>query len=145
MAPTIADYAGFEAPAQWQGRSLWPVLEADDAAWRDAIFFDHGLYTAQRALRTERWKLIQTSHAGMWDGVVPETQLYDMDADPWEQTNLAEDRPKVVSRLDDRLQALVEDHRGEHPDTLDSVAERGPAGYLAFREAYDGVSTPGGQ
>jgi arylsulfatase A-like enzyme len=140
MAPTIADYAGFEAPERWQGRSLWPVLEASDADWRDAIFFDHGLYTAQRALRTDRWKLIETSHPGMWDGVLPETQLYDMEEDPWEQTNLAADRPEVVSRLRDRLTERVEEYQSEYGDTLNAVAERGPTGYRAFRDDFDGVA-----
>ncbi|MFC7249195.1 sulfatase [Halomicroarcula sp. GCM10025324] len=143
MAPTVAEFAGLEAPARWQGRSLCPVIESGDVDWRDAVFVDHGLYTAQRALRTDQWKLIRTYHAGMWDDAIPELQLYDMETDPWEQTNLAEENPEVVSRLESRLATLVESRQGPYRDALREVAERGPAGYRAFQEDFNGVSTSG--
>ena len=142
MAPTLADYAGFEAPARWQGVSLRPVLESAEESWRDAIFVDHGLYTAQRALRTDQWKLIKTAHPGMWDGVIPETQLYDLEADPWEQSDRAEANPDVVSRLEDQLTSLVEEYQQNGQDTLETVATNGPSGYLAFRDEFEGVARP---
>jgi arylsulfatase A-like enzyme len=139
IAPTLADFAGFDAPGEWQGESLRPIVESADAQWRDAIFFDHGLYTAQRALRTDRWKLIKTYHPGMWDSIVPEIQLYDIREDPWEQSDLADEKPEVVARLEDRLAALVERGQGSGPDSLREVASEGPAGYHAFRDDFEGV------
>jgi len=143
MAPTVATYAGFDAPDRWQGESLRPVLESQNEPWRDAIFFDHGLYTAQRAVRTDDWKLIETYHAGMWGDAVPETQLYNLEDDPWEQSDVAEANPAVVSRLEDRLTSLVEDHQQNGKDALQQVATNGPSGYLAFRDEFDGLSTTG--
>ncbi|WP_255475238.1 sulfatase [Halapricum sp. CBA1109] len=62
IAPTVADYAGLARPAAWQGRSLEPLVAGDDPEWRERVVLDHGLYTAQRAVRTERWKFVRTYH-----------------------------------------------------------------------------------
>jgi arylsulfatase A-like enzyme len=128
MAPTIADYAGLDAPDAWQGRSLRPVLEDPGADWRDRIVVDHGLYTAQRAVRTDRWKFIRTYNPGMWSGVTPDRQLFDMHADPWEQTDVSEDNPGVVADLEAEMLAWAEEHRSEHEDSLRRTAREGPAG-----------------
>ena len=139
MAPTLAAYTGLEIPARWQGDSVRPLLELADEPWRNAIVFDHGLYTAQRAIRTDPWKLVKTYHAGMWKSIVPETQLFDMNADPWEQLDLSETNPDVVSRLEDQLTDWVGEHQESDRDALQTVSKRGPAGYRTFHDGFDGV------
>ena len=138
VAPTLADYAGLEPPGQWQGRSLKPVIEGPvtNDEWRDAVVFDHGLYAAQRAIRTDRWKFIRTYHPGVWADVVPERALYDMSADPWEQENVLETHPEVAAELEDRMAAWVERHRGEDEDPIREVARNGPPAYLAGEEYW---------
>ena len=138
MAPTLAEFAGLEAPSQWQGRSLVPLLRESGTEWRSHIVFDHGLYTAQRTIRTDQWKLIRTYHPGMWGETVPEYQLHDMDADPWEQDNLAGDHPELVSELDGRRLAWADQHIGSQEDPLHAVARDGPAGFNAFRDDFSG-------
>ncbi|MEF8781214.1 MAG: sulfatase [Haloferacaceae archaeon] len=139
FAPTILDYADLEPPERWQGRSLRPILESADAGGRDEIVFDHGLYTAQRAIRTDRWKLIRTYHPGMWGGVLPEWQLYDMREDPWEQDDVAEANPEVVETLRKRMVLWAESHRTGSTDPLERVAERGPSGYNSFADQFEGL------
>ena len=139
FAPTIADYLGESPPERWQGTSLRPVIESSDADGRDAIVFDHGLYTAQRAIRTPEWKLVRTYHPGMWDGVLPEYQLYEMNEDPWEQDDLAADRPDLVDSLEEEMILWAERHRTGSVDPLRRVAERGPSGYNSFKDGFEGV------
>jgi len=139
FAPTIADYLGETAPKRWQGQSLRPILESADAAGRDFVVFDHGLYTAQRAIRTDRWKLIKTLHPGMWDGVLSEFQLYEMDEDPFEQRNVARDHPETVERLAESMLLWAARHRTGSVDPLHRVAEEGPSGYNSFAEQFEGV------
>lgn len=139
VAPTLAAYADLDAPASWQGRSLRPVVRDPDAPWRDAIVFDHGLYTAQRAVRTDRWKFIRTYHPGFWGGVVPERQLYDMDSDPHEQEDLAATQPDVVADLEERMSVWQQEHVGIEEDTLHAVAREGPAGYEGQKDNWSGV------
>jgi len=123
-------------PDAWQGASLRPIVE-EDADGRDAIVVDHGLYTAQRAVRTDRWKYVRTYDPGMWGGVVADRQLFEMDADPWEQTDVSDDHPDVVDDLDGRMTAWAEAHSGDQEDALKRVAREGPAG--ADRGGYEGV------
>jgi arylsulfatase A-like enzyme len=140
MAPTLADYAGLEPPASWQGRSIRPLLEAEnDADWREFVVLDHGQYTAQRAIRTDQYKYIRTYNPGMWGGVVPEEALYDLDADPWEQENIASERPEVAEDLRKRMAAWAEAHIGPEEDPLHAAAREGPEGMhrLYLQDGYD--------
>ena len=128
IAPTILDYAGFEIPNGWQGSSLKPLITGQSEDWRSAIVFDHGLYTAQRAIRTNRWKLIRTYHPGMWDGVLPRDQLFDLENDPWEQENILMEYPDVAERLTKSMALWVENHVGRNGDPLRTVARKSPPG-----------------
>jgi arylsulfatase A-like enzyme len=139
LGPTLADYAGLDAPEGWHGESLRPVLEDEDAGWRDRIVVDHGLYTAQRAVRTDRWKFVRTYHPGMWEGILPERALYDLSADPWEQTDVAAEHPDVVADLEAEMVAWAERHRGTGEDGLLRVAREGPSGSAGRTDEYEGV------
>jgi len=125
MAPTIADYAELDVPDAWQGRSLRPVLEDPDADWRDRIVVDHGLYTAQRAVRTDRYKFIRTFNPGPYGHVTPDRQLFDMQEDPWEQTDISGERPELVEELEGEMTRWAEAHRGDHEDSLRRTARVG--------------------
>lgn len=138
ISPTLADYYDLEPPERWQGQSLRPIVESVAADGREAIVLEHGLYMAQRAVRTDDWKFIRTYHAGMWEDVVPDCQLFDMTADPHEQDNLAYEHPDIVEELETVMLRWVENHRIDHEDPLRQVAREGPAGYLAFRDQFDG-------
>ena len=80
--PTVLDYAGVDVPDFCEGLSLRPVLENPDADIRDYAFSYHGgEKPIQFSLRGKRWAYM---HYG------PEIEeLYDMDADPKQFTNLA--------------------------------------------------------
>lgn len=140
IAPTIADYLGVDRPSAWDGTSLRRVVESAETGGRDWIVLDHGLYTAQRAVRTPDWKLIRTYHPGMWDETLPERQLFDMDDDPWEQTDVIEQYPGVADRLASYREQWVEEHVEGGTDPLQQVATEGPAGY---RWARDELSMTG--
>ncbi|WP_254274629.1 sulfatase family protein [Haloarcula marina] len=139
MPPTLADFADLDPPENWQGRSLLPAIENPKIDWRSEIVVDHGLYTAQRAIRTDQWKLIWTFHSGMWETVVPKVQLYNMDNDPWEQQDVSQSHRTVVSELKERMSEWAETHAGTTGDTLKAVARDGPAGTIAFGDDFEGV------
>ena len=99
---TILDYAGVEAPEFMDGRSLRPLVEERQVAWREELFLE-SLFTMrdnpfQEGIRTKRWKYIR-----MFDGILgykephvdfsnrqPEFEmLFDLENDPGERTNLA--------------------------------------------------------
>lgn len=82
--PTVIDLAGLEIPEQCDGVSLRSILEHPGTNLRDHAFSYHGGRAGfQFSLRGKRWSYM---HYGR--GV---EELYDMDADPKQFTNLASD------------------------------------------------------
>ncbi|WP_136689192.1 sulfatase family protein [Halorhabdus amylolytica] len=139
IAPTLADYAGIDTPSRWHGRSLRNLVEEQTADWRDHIVVDHGLYTAQRAVRTDRWKYIRTFHPGMWESVVPEEQLYDMKNDPWEQENVIDEHDPIAEEMRNLMEEWIETYGDSKDDPLKTVAHDGPSGYNAFKDDWEGI------
>jgi arylsulfatase A-like enzyme len=88
LAPTLLDYAGVAVPAGMQGRGLRPLVEGGRPAWRDDWFYEHHTLPARippsEGVRTARWKYLR------WVGPEPAVEeLYDLQADPLEEQNLA--------------------------------------------------------
>jgi arylsulfatase A-like enzyme len=92
--PTLCSLAGLDAPEGLEGQSLTPALRGQDQKGRESLFFAYK--DVQRAVRDERFKLVEYDVAGRRT-----TQLFDLDDDPWELKNLAQD-----SRYAQRLQNL---------------------------------------
>ncbi len=93
---TTCDMARIETPQTVQFPSLVPLLTGRTERLYDSIY---GAYRdLQRMARTERYKLIRYPH-------VNEVQLFDLQEDPWETKDLAED-PRyadTVRSLDEQL------------------------------------------
>ena len=101
--PTLVDLCGLPAPAGLDGRSLRPQL-ADPAAagTKPARAYWTG---GQRGLRTERWRLIAHGAPGP-DGRIA-AELFDLQEDPFESTNVAAAHPDVVAELSARVPLLT--------------------------------------
>jgi arylsulfatase A-like enzyme len=107
LAPTLLDFAGIEPPAAMQGRSLRPFLSATanappPADWRSDFFYEHHtlpqIIPPSEGVRTAQWKYIR-----YLDPHPLVEELYDLQADPAEQHNLALDRAHQPTL--DRLRA----------------------------------------
>jgi arylsulfatase A-like enzyme len=123
VLPTLLEVLGLPEAGTVNGRSLLPLMRGDTSVHRDAIMLSEATWQASRGVRTERWKFIkylQTTIYGR-DGV----ELYDLAADPAEQTNVAAQHPEVVADLSDRLQHWVSAQLGGRPDPMYSVIDAG--------------------
>ena len=101
LYPTLCDLLGVETPDTVEGRSLAPILRGEASSVRDEIFTAY--LDVQRAVRTERWKLIRYPRVDV-------TQLFDLERDPNEVHDLA-GRPEHAERvreLEERLRELQE-------------------------------------
>jgi N-acetylglucosamine-6-sulfatase len=100
FAPTFADLAGIEFSAD--GRSLAPLLRGEDHAWRSAVLlegFPDENPPSYGAVRTETHKYVEYDNG--------ETELYDLEADPYELENLPKiTNPSLVADLNTKLNAL---------------------------------------
>lgn len=104
LAPTLLELAGIAPPAAMQGQSLVPILEDATAPGRTAWLYEHfpvfpipipGI----TAIRTERYKYVE------YQNDLRPRELFDLQADPREQTNLI-DTPEGAGSADALQQEL---------------------------------------
>jgi arylsulfatase A-like enzyme len=108
MSPTLLELLGMpELPAQegMQGRSLVPMLQGEDRNNWDAVYCTECTWLRKRAWRTPEWKLIRALEEDIYGN--PNTELYNLKADPGEQHNVAGEHPEVVAELGEAMDRWV--------------------------------------
>jgi N-acetylglucosamine-6-sulfatase len=107
LAPTALDVAQASIGDHIQGRSLVPLLRGDTADWRTSFLIEYISHEnpmpwlmgmGYRAVRSGRYKYISWIHRQGMD------ELYDLESDPYELTN-------VIG--EPRMQGIVRDVRNE--------------------------------
>lgn len=107
--PTFAEITGARIPdtIKLDGRSLVPLLHNPQADWPDRTLFTHAgrwergraaeSKTAQCSIRTARYHLVNAVSKGeKWE-------LFDVEQDPGEKTNIIADQPAVAAELKQKL------------------------------------------
>lgn len=110
LPPTIVEHAGLSVPDNYYGHPLQRLVHGD---WpRTEIIGGYGGEDrdSRFGCRTERWNYI-------WEENGP-SELYDLEADPGEQTNVVERHPDVVEELRRR----IDDHRRRLERTDEDVS-----------------------
>jgi arylsulfatase A len=153
LFPTLLDLCGVQAPAgpQVDGITLRPLLEkTDSTAWPERTLFTHNPIDETNkfpgAVRTQQHRLVMEikgasggSKAKANDASATAWQLYDMEADPAQERNIAAEHPDIVKQLSARYDAWFADisHEGlrrfplpvGHPQH-DPVELHAPQGYF---------------
>lgn len=129
--PTLCDLLGLEAPEWLRGTSLRPLFEGKANEVREELYSEvsyHADYQAERAIRTQRYKLIKCydtdrrvppancddspskdavfKDAGLLAKERPTYQLYDLLTDPQEFNNVAGDATyrAILKEMETRLE-----------------------------------------
>jgi arylsulfatase A-like enzyme len=89
--PTLCELTGVPIPESVEGRSLAALILGQKSRIRDSIFFAYK--DVQQGVRDKRYKLIEYKVEGKRT-----TQLFDLESDPFELENLA-DNPAYVAQL----------------------------------------------
>ncbi|OWK47145.1 arylsulfatase [Fimbriiglobus ruber] len=107
LTPTILDLchvAAKDSPA-FDGRSLTALLAGTETSWPNRTIFLqwHRGNAPERyrafAARGPRYKLVQATGVAPENTLTPKFELFDLKADPFEQTDLASDRPDEIAAL----------------------------------------------
>jgi arylsulfatase A-like enzyme len=92
--PTMLELAGVPQPQLMHGNSLVPLLKGNKADWRADWLYEYFEYPEyehvrpHRGVRTERYKLIHYHKLPEYPDLPEEFELYDLQKDPGELTNL---------------------------------------------------------
>ena len=97
VLPTLGALCGVPAPKASQGIDFTATLRDPSQPARTEMLFAYK--TVQRALRDDRWKVIRYPQ-------VNRSQLFDLQADPFEKDDLAA-KPDCVAKLNEMLQRLA--------------------------------------
>ena len=112
IAPTILAYAGVESVAareNMQGVSLQGLMESgSDAGTTEAVYLTECGWMKKRGWRTEKWKLIVEAGGTPEVYGTPDIELYDLEEDPDEVYNLAEEADIVVARLRGDMETFLQ-------------------------------------
>ncbi len=139
---TFADIAGVDITDS-EGEDSYSVLPAlknmdQETPIRDAII--HHSITGEFSIRVGEWKLLASSSSGGWsaprpthksvvDGLLPSVQLYNLQSDPGETTNVASKHPDKVEEMFTLLRKQISDGRST-PGELQSNEVRSPWHHL---------------
>jgi len=105
LAPTLAELLHREPMPNWDGQSYADALLTGGRCGREHLILSQCAHVCQRSVRFDRWLYMRTYHDGFH--LFPDEMLFDVEADPHEQRDLAARHPEICS---DALRRLNQWH-----------------------------------
>ena len=116
VLPTLIDLCGFESPeVEFDGRSIMPLLTGEAEEWPERIIItdtqreDDPLKWKKCAIMTDSWHLIRGE------------ELFNMDSDPGQTLNVADQYPEIVEQLREAYEAWWEAISGDFEDYCEII------------------------
>lgn len=137
LLPTLARVAGFTPPAGLRGRDLSPALSGasvpPQGIYSEALYPRyHFGWSELLALTDERYRYIKA----------PKEELYDLERDPGERTNIVAERAQAASAMRAGLESLVAGRGVDAPSAV-SAEDRQRLAALGYIGASSAAAAPG--
>jgi tetratricopeptide (TPR) repeat protein len=142
VAPTILDFLRLPAPRSFAGASLLGTIKAGGAGGPRAVYSE-SLY----AHDAFRWAPLRAWRAGKYKFIqAPHPELYDLQADPHELTNLVQKNSALATELQNELKQLLARYAPQTPAppaglSPETLAHLESLGYLAAEPRGAGASS----
>lgn len=132
LAPTLMELLGGRHQPLWDGSSFADAVRSGENTGRDEVVISQCCHVCQRSVRWGQWLYMRTYHDGFH--LFPQEMLYDIEADPHEQNDLAGEHPELCRegawRLarwhDDQMQRMAEEANDVVDPLWTVVREGGP-------------------
>ena len=122
LAPTLLELAGIPDRDGMEGLSLLSTVFGLRESNYDELYFSESTWEVKRAIRTSRWKFIDSIEPDPHGR--PMQELFDLEADPGEGRNVIEQHPEVALDLAARLEAWVARRLAETGRSVDPVRQQ---------------------
>jgi arylsulfatase A len=107
VMPTLCDVAGIEAPSKKSGISFYPSLMGQLQSQHEYLYWEFHEGSKSQAARMGKWKAVRLNLA---ENPTAPIELYDLEKDPGETTDLATSFPEITGKMQKIMQeARVED------------------------------------
>jgi uncharacterized sulfatase len=94
--PTACELAGIEVHEEVDGISYLPALKQEEQEEHESLYWEFPAVGGKQALRRGAWKLVRNQVISEPPGTL---ELYNLELDPGEETDVAADHPDVVEEL----------------------------------------------
>jgi len=143
IVPTFAALTGFKAPPGLRGRNLLPIATGRGDLAAQGIYSEammsryHFGWSELTSLTDERYKFIRA----------PKSELYDLDLDHAEATNLLTQRAQVAQAMRGGLESLIAGHGVDNPGAVtdedrQKLAALGYVGSTSVSSETSGLTLP---
>ena len=102
VLPTLVEIVGAQTPLDADGISfLSTLLGEGNQQEHDYLYWEFPSYQGQQAVRMGKWKAIRKN---IFQGNM-DIELYNLESDPTESTNIADKYPEIITRMDSIMKA----------------------------------------
>lgn len=137
VLPTLLDAAGIPVPKSVSGKSILGLLNQTETHWPEEVLIQISESQVGRAIRTKKWKYaVVAPHKDPFKDSASdsyqETELYDLEHDPYELRNLISfpDFEQIKSELRSRLCNRIAASGEPVPEITVAQTQRPPDGIL---------------
>lgn len=141
LMPTILELANIKTDLDFDGESLTKLISGEEKSFESEIYITECTWMRKHGWRSPEWKLIIALEPDFH--FKPSVELYNLEEDPGENENVAEENPDVVAALRGRLEAHIskrEKQTGRPNPILNQPGWHGNEGidyFTSSQQAYD--------